>query len=272
MSTILALPKKLVGKVVVITGGASGIGACTALLFCQHGAKVVVADIQGELGAAVCSEIGDSASFIHCDVTVEDDIRRTVDHAVSKFGGLDVMFNNAGIAGPADKRSITQYEKADFERVMAVNVVGPFLGTKHAARAMMARARRGSIVSMASVAAVCAGIAPHAYACSKHGVVGLTRNAAAELGRYGVRVNCISAATLATPLATRFMGCTTEELEAAADAKANLKGVTLKTEDIARAVLFLASDDARFISGHNLIVDGGITAVNPNFDWFKTET
>lgn len=262
------IEKKLSGKVAVITGGASGIGACTARHFCQRGAYVVVADIQDEVGSSICAEIGLAASYIHCDVTDEDDVRGAVDHAVHKFGKLDIMFNSAGITG-SFKRNIVENEKAEMEHVLAVNLVGPFLGTKHAARVMVP-ARRGSIVSMSSTAALTAGISPHAYACSKHGVVGLTRNAAAELGRYGIRVNCVSAAALATPLAMSFTGLSSEELEAAVEARGNLRGISLKAEDIAKAVLFLASDDAGFVSGHNLVVDGGLTAVNPNFDMFGT--
>ncbi|KAK8940609.1 Momilactone A synthase [Platanthera zijinensis] len=259
--------RRLAGQVAVITGGASGIGACTARHFCQRGAYVVVADVQDELGRSVCAELGPAASYIHCEVTDEGDVRGAVDHAVNKFGKLDIMFNNAGITG-SFKQNIVDNEKADMEYVLAVNLVGPFLGTKHAARVMVP-ARRGSIVSMSSTASLSAGISPHAYACSKHGVVGLTRNAAAELGRYGIRVNCVSAAALATPLALRFTGLTGEELEASIEARGNLKGIHLKAEDIAKAVLFLASDDARFVSGHNLVVDGGLTAVNPNFDIFN---
>ncbi|PKA66819.1 Momilactone A synthase [Apostasia shenzhenica] len=263
--------RQLEGKVALITGGASGIGACTARLFCSEGAKVVITDIQDELGRALCDELGPAASYIHCDVTVEEDVGRAVDYAVQKFGNLDIMFNSAGITG-SSKRRIVDNDKSDFERVLAVNLVGPFVCTKHAAHVMLP-AGRGCIVNMASTAAVVAGIAPHAYACSKHGVVGLTRNAAAELGRHGIRVNCVSAATVATPLATGFMGMSAEELEAGLLAWGSLKGVAaLKAEDVARAVLFLVSDDGRFLSGHNLVVDGGLTAVNPNFDFFKVES
>ena len=136
----------------VITGGASGIGECTARLFVKHGARVVVADIQDELGGRLCAELGAAAaSYVHCDVTVEGDVAAAVDHAVARFGGLDVMFNNAGIGGAAC-HSIRESTKEDFERVLAVNLVGPFLGTKHAARVMLLTGRGGCIIGSSSLA------------------------------------------------------------------------------------------------------------------------
>ncbi|XP_062194987.1 momilactone A synthase-like isoform X2 [Phragmites australis] len=265
-----AAARKLEGKVAVITGGASGIGACTARLFVKHGASVVIADIQDELGASLCAELGPGASsYVHCDVTNEDDVAGAVDHAVAKFGKLDIMFNNAGIGG-APCFSIRESTKEDFERVLAVNLVGPFLGTKHAARVMVP-ARRGCIISTSSLASAVGGAAPHAYASSKRGLVGFTENAAGELGRHGIRVNCVAPAGVATPLARAATGMdlADESLEAIMEAAANLKGVGLKVDDIAAAVLFLASDDARYVSGQNLLVDGGVSVVNSTFGFFR---
>nr|CAB3484428.1 unnamed protein product [Digitaria exilis] len=248
--------KKLVGKVAVITGGASGIGECTARLFVKHGARVVVADIQDELGARLCAELGgaDVASYVHCDVTLEADVAAAVDHAVSLFGGLDINST-----------------KEDFERVLSVNLVGPFLGTKHAARVMVSSGDRrgGCIIGTSSLSSAVAGAASHAYTCAKRALVGLTENAAAELGRHGIRVNCVSPAAAATPLATGYVGLEGEAFEMAMEAVGNLKGVRLRVADIAAAVLFLASDDARYISGHNLLIDGGFSVVNPSFGIFK---
>ncbi|KAL5216674.1 hypothetical protein ABZP36_008075 [Zizania latifolia] len=263
-----ASARKLEGKVALITGGASGIGECTARLFVRHGARVVVVDIQDELGARLCAELGEgSASYVRCDVTSEEDVAAAVDHAVARFGKLDVMFNNAGIGGAGCHR-ILESTKADFERVLAVNLVGPFLGTKHAARVMVP-ARGGCIIGTASLASAVAGAASHGYTCAKRALVGLTENAAAELGRHGIRVNCVSPAAAATPLAMGYVGLEGEAFEAAVEAVANLKGVGLRVEDIAAAVLFLASDDARYISGHNLLIDGGFSVVNPSFGIFK---
>ncbi|KAG2564167.1 momilactone A synthase-like [Panicum virgatum] len=265
-----ATSKKLQGKVAVITGGASGIGACTTRLFVKHGARVVVADIQDELGGSLCAELGpENSSYVHCDVTDEADVAAAVDHAVAKFGGLDVMFNNAGVGG-APCYSIRDAAKEDLERMLAVNVVGPFLGTKHAARVMVPARRRGSIISTSSMASAVAGPGPHAYAASKHAVVGLMRNAAAELGRHGIRVNCVAPAAVATPMSTGMGGVDKQAtVEAVMEAAANLKGVGLKVDDIAAAALFLASDDARYVSGQNLLIDGGFSVVNPSFGFFK---
>jgi NAD(P)-dependent dehydrogenase (short-subunit alcohol dehydrogenase family) len=263
-----AAARKLDGKVALITGGASGIGECTARLFVQHGASVVLADIQDDLGARLCAELGPAASsYVRCDVTSEEDVAAAVDHAVARFGKLDIMFNNAGIGGAAC-HSIRDSTKEDFERVLAVNLVGPFLGTKHAARVMVP-ARQGCIIGTSSLASAVGGVASHAYTCAKRALVGLTENAATELGQHGIRVNCISPAAAATPLATGYVGLDGEAFEMAMESFANLKGVGLRVKDIAAAVLFLASDDARYVSGHNLLIDGGISVSNLTFGIFK---
>ncbi|XP_077219264.1 secoisolariciresinol dehydrogenase-like [Tasmannia lanceolata] len=255
--------RRLEGKVALITGGASGIGEFTAKLFHRHGAKVVIADVQDDLGQLVSKDLASPDSFIHCDVSDEENVRSAVDNVVTKYGKLDIMFNNAGISDPF-KQSIINNEKADFERVLSVNVTGVFLGIKHAARVMIP-ARRGSIISTASVASVIGAIGTHAYTCSKHAVVGLTKNTAVEVGRFGVRVNCVSPYLVATALAERNLEPKGEELEKAMEVTANLKGVYLKAEDIANAALYLGSDESKYVSGHNLLVDGGYTIVNPMF-------
>ena len=259
---------RLEGKVALITGGASGIGECTAKVFAHHGAKIVIADIQDELGHSVSHSISpENATYVHCDVTDESQVRAAVDKAAETYGKLDIMFNNAGIAD-ANKPRIVDNDKADFERVLSVDVTGVFLGIKHAARAMIP-ARSGSIISSASISSYVGGAASHAYACSKHAVVGLTKNAAVELGQFGIRVNCLSPYAMATPLATRFVGLDDAALENLMSALANLKHATLKTEDVANAALFLASDEGRYISGHNLLIDGGFSIVNPSFKMFQ---
>ncbi|XP_018731995.2 secoisolariciresinol dehydrogenase isoform X1 [Eucalyptus grandis] len=266
-SFISAATKRLEGKVALITGGASGIGEITARVFAHHGAKVVIADVNDSLGHSVRDSLSrDNASFVHCDVTDGSQIKAAVAEAVSTYGKLDIMFNNAGITGPNETRIIDN-DKADFERVLAVNVTGVFLGMKHAAQAMIP-VRRGCIINTASISSGLAGMTSHAYTCAKHAVLGLTRNAAVELGQFGIRVNCLSPNACATPLATGFFGMSPAELEAAIDAVANLKGVTLKVEDVANAALFLAGDEARYVSGHNLSIDGGFSVVNSSFRLF----
>ncbi|BAT85903.1 hypothetical protein VIGAN_04350200 [Vigna angularis var. angularis] len=260
--------RRLEGKVALITGGASGIGKRTAEVFAQHGAKVVIADIQDELGHSVAESIGSSiCSYVHCDVTDENQVKNAVHTAVETYGKLDIMFNNAGIVDP-NKHRIIDNDKADFERVLSVNVTGVFLGMKHAAQAMIP-ARSGSIISTASISSYVGGAASHAYCCAKHAVVGLTKNAAVELGQFGIRVNCLSPYALATPLATSFVGANDEQLETIMNSLANLKGVTLKTDDVANAALYFASDDSSYVSGHNLLIDGAFSIVNPSFNMFQ---
>ncbi|XP_043693340.1 secoisolariciresinol dehydrogenase-like [Telopea speciosissima] len=171
-----SMGKRLVGKVAVITGGAAGIGKATAKLFTLHGCRVVIADIQDDLGQSVCEEIGAEMSlFVHCDVTKEDDVKNAVDEAVSRFGKLDIMFNNAGTIDPPKVRTVDN-QKSDFERVLDVNVTGVFLGTKHAARVMLP-AKQGSIINNGSVSSIVGGIATHAYVASKYAVVGPSEEA-----------------------------------------------------------------------------------------------
>ncbi|KAL3734453.1 hypothetical protein ACJRO7_023757 [Eucalyptus globulus] len=252
-SFISAATKRLEGKVALITGRASWIGEITARVFAHHGAKVVIADVNDSLGHSVRDSLSrDTASFVHCDVTDESQIKAAVAEAVSTYGKLDIMFNNAGITGPNETRIIDN-DKADFERVLAVNVTGVFLGMKHAAQAMIP-VRRGCIINTASISSGLAGMTSHAYTCAKHA--------------FGIRVNCLSPNACATPLATGFCGMSPAELEAAIDAVANLKGVTLKVEDVANAALFLAGDEARYVSGHNLSIDGGFSVVNSSFRLF----
>jgi NAD(P)-dependent dehydrogenase (short-subunit alcohol dehydrogenase family) len=250
--------------VALITGGASGIGESTVRLFSKHGAKVVIADIQDDLGHSVCKDLNSqSTSFVHCDVTKEKDVENAVNLAVSKFGKLDIMFNNAGIAGVA-KTDIREITKAEFEQVIGINLVGVFLGTKHAARVMIP-AHHGSIITTASVCSTVGGTASHGYTSSKHGVVGLMRNTAVELGQFGIRVNCVSPYLVLTPLAKDFLKLDDDGVHRA---YSNLEGKGLEAEDVAEAVLYLGSDESKYVSGHNLLVDGGFTIENSGFSMY----
>ncbi|PWA78341.1 glucose/ribitol dehydrogenase [Artemisia annua] len=251
-------------KVAMITGGAQGIGETTARLFVKHGAKVVIADIQDELGQHVCEDIGlDNASFVHCDVTIESDIENAINTTLAKYGKLDIMINNAAIVDDV-KPNILDNDLSAFERVMSVNVTGVFLGTKHAARAMIP-ARSGNIIMMGSVSGSIGGIISHSYSSSKHAIVGLTKNTAAELGQYGIRVNCLSPYFIPSPLTTNLIS---DHPEKYSNVYSNLKGIALAEDDVAEAALFLASDEARYMSGHNLVLDGGFTVINPAFGLF----
>ncbi|XP_065864945.1 short chain aldehyde dehydrogenase 1 [Euphorbia lathyris] len=264
--------KRLEGKVAVITGGASGIGACTVKLFVKHGAKVVIADVQDELGHSLCKEIGseDVVTYVHCDVSSDSDVKNVVDSAVSKYGKLDIMFSNAGVSGGLDPR-ILATENDEFKKVFEVNVFGGFLAAKHAARVMIPE-KKGCILFTSSNSAAIAIPGPHSYVVSKHALNGLMKNLSAELGQHGIRVNCVSPFGVVTPMMATAFGmkdadpevvkATIEGLLASA---ANLKEVTLGAEDIANAALYLASDEAKYVSGLNLVVDGGYSVTNPSF-------
>ncbi|KAJ9184679.1 hypothetical protein P3X46_004382 [Hevea brasiliensis] len=254
-SSLLApIAKRLQGKVALITGGASGIGESTARLFARHGAKVVIADLQSELGPSVaekiCSESGESVSYVHCNVTNESDVENAVNTAVSSHGKLDIMFNNAGTTGKP-YYTILSTEHEDFRRVFDVNVYGGFLAAKHASRVMIPE-KKGCILFTASVTSAMYGGA-YAYAASKHAVVGLTKNLAVELGQYGLRVNCISPGALPTGLTTSAAMDPTQVQKWFA-AMSNLKGPILNANDVAEAALYLASDDSKYVTGFNLLV------------------
>ena len=258
---------RLEGKVALVTGAASGIGEEAVRLFAEKGALVVAADVQDELGRQVVSSIGsEKVCYRHCDVRDEKQVEETVAYALDKYGSLDVLFSNAGIIGPVS--GILELDLQAFDNTMAVNVRGVAATIKHAGRAMVARSIRGSIICTASVAASLGGAGPHAYTTSKHALVGLVRAACSELGRYGIRVNCVSPFGIATPLSCRAYNIEPSEVEGSIQAASNLKGIVLKARHIAEAAVFLASDESAYISGHNLVVDGGFTVVNQTFSAF----
>ncbi|CAL5387285.1 unnamed protein product [Camellia sinensis] len=250
----------LEGKVAVITGGASGIGEATARHFVRHGAKVIIADIQNTVVNSTSTE---SVSFVHCDVSNERDVEHAVDTAIAKHGKLDIMFSNAGIGGKFD-RTIKSLDSQDLKRVFDVNVFGAFYCAKHAARAMIPN-KKGSIVFTASVVSAIYGSIPHPYTASKNAVVGLAKNLCVELGKDGIRVNCISPHAVNTPILRNGLGMKEEKVEELVCESANLKGVRLEVEDVAEAVVYLGSDESKYMSGVNLLIDGGFSTTNPAF-------
>ncbi|KAL3691513.1 hypothetical protein R1sor_005164 [Riccia sorocarpa] len=261
MASVSAVRKigapRLEGKVAVITGGASGIGEATVRLFTAEGAKVIIADIRDADGENLAREVGgtDVARFIHCDVRKEDNIAAAVDLAVSAFGTLDIMYNNAGIIGP--RYAIDETPAEELDQIYSINFRGMFLGIKHAAR-IMKPLQKGSIINAASVTAHTAGLGPHAYTALKHGIIGLTRTAAFELRHYQVRVNAVSPGGVITniwdtvPDGRKMIGAFATE-------KPDLRSPVTSADNIAKAVLFLASDDAAYVSGESILVDGSHT-------------
>lgn len=252
-----------------------GIGASIVRLFHLHGAKVCIVDVQDNLGQHVCETLGGepNTSYFHCDVTKEDEVRRAIDFTVDKYGTLDIMVNNAGMSG-SPCNDIRNADLSEFEKMFDLNVKGVFIGIKHASRIMIP-AKKGSIISLCSVASVIGGLGPHPYTASKHAVLGLTKSIAAELGLHGIRVNCVSPYAVATPLALAHLPEDERTEEAFAGLRsfigrnANLQGVELTVDDVANAVLFLASDESRYISGENLMVDGGFTSANHSLRVFR---
>jgi NAD(P)-dependent dehydrogenase (short-subunit alcohol dehydrogenase family) len=245
---------RLDGKVAVITGGASGIGAAAVELFAREGASVVLADIQDDLGESVaskCREAGGAVVFQHTDVTREDDVEGSIARAVQDFGRLNIMYNNAGYGGPLGIEGVSSEE---WDRGHALVLRPVFLGIKHAAPELR-RAGGGAIISTSSDSGMRATPPLVSYSTFKAGVVMLTQNAAVMLGPDHIRVNCITPGWMLTPALMR--GYPDENTTRAIAAKAQPIPRCGEASDIAEAALFLASDQASFITGIALPVDGG---------------
>jgi NAD(P)-dependent dehydrogenase (short-subunit alcohol dehydrogenase family) len=248
---------QLSGKVAIITGGASGMGRATSLLFAREGANVVVADLNvpdGEEVAKLASESGGKSVFQRTDVSSEAEIAALVARALSDFGRLDVTFNNAGIGGAIG--SLQSISVEDWDRTQAVCLRGVFLGIKHSIAPMRAGGG-GAIISTSSAGGVGGHPGGHAYGAAKAGVINLTRSAAIEFAPDNIRVNCIVPGMTATPMADWKKDKQAMEQHFATLQPLNRAG---QPEDIANAALFLATDNAGFITGHSLVVDGGALA------------
>lgn len=253
---------RLDGKVAVITGGASGIGLGTVELFVAEGARVVAADIQDEKGAMLEKRFPGKVAYVHCDVTVEAQIEAALNKAKHEFGGLDILFNNAGISDRMS--SIPEITAEGWSGIFDILVRGPALGMKHAVPLMLERGG-GSIINTASIAGLQAGFGPIAYSTAKAGVVHMSRVAAAQLSPQKIRVNAICPGLIATSIFGASVGLPREVADQmAARIAENAAGAQPVPkaglpDDIAQAALFLASDASAFVSGTHMVVDGGIT-------------
>ena len=248
---------RLDGKVCVITGAGSGIGQASARLFAREGARVVVADVDIDAASATAGEIGAAAVAEPVDVTDQEQTEALARRVVERFGRIDVLFNNAGIAGVGD---IVETEPDVFDRVMRVNVRGVYLMARAVVPYMIAQ-RSGSIINMSSCIADIGLARRVSYAASKGAVLSMTKSMQVDLARYGVRVNALMPGTILTPFVERYLRESYADPEEglASIRKRQLSDELGRPEDVAGAALYLASDESRFVMASGLIIDGGVT-------------
>lgn len=255
----------LTDKVAIVTGGTSGIGLATVERFVAEGAKVAIADIQDEQGAAIAQRLGDGSVYVHTDVTDEAAIEALVAATVDRFGKLDVIHNNAGAQG--DPSPITEIGSEGFDRTIALLARSVVLGHKYAARQFQAQGTGGSIISTASAAGLQGGWSAAGYTIAKHAIIGIVRQAVAELAPMGIRSNAIAPGIIMTPIMARSFGVPLEHAEDFAGFLADRLGSTQPigrtgtADDIAKVAVFLASDLSGYVTGATIPVDGGATAV-----------
>jgi len=253
---------RLANRVAIITGGASGMGLASVFRYLDEGARVVVADFNETTGAAAIAAAtakgyADQVSFFRTDVASEDDIANLVDHTLSRFGQLDIMFNNAGVGGAIGP--LTETTVASWDYTFDVLAKGVFLGIKHAAIAMRAAGKGGSIINTASIAGLSGDAGPLVYSAAKAAVISLTRSSSVELAPDKIKVNAICPGFIATPLADGGNPEATQAKFATSQPWPDYG----RGEHIAGAALFLASDDSEFVTGEEIVVDGGLTAAGP---------
>ena len=247
---------RLEGKVALITGGGSGMGKVASELFANEGASVVLTDVNDQAGEATAGAIGDRARYVHADVSDESDAEAMVAATVDSFGRLDILYNNAGIM-PLGDGSVTDNDTEIWDEVLAVNVKGVAFGCKFGIRAMLGNGG-GSIINVASfVAWMGAATSQTAYTASKGAVLAMTREIAVEYARQGVRCNALCPGPIETPLLLALLSDEEKKQRRFVHIPMGRLG---RAEELAKAALFLASDDSSYMTGASLIVDGGITA------------
>ena len=251
--------KRFEGKVVMISGGSSGIGAETAIAFAEEGAKVIITDVDEEKGMNLAKEInetGGAATFMKHNVADAKQTKEIINKIVEKFGKLDVAFNNAGIAGPS--LPISEYPEEDWERVISINLLGVYYGMKYQIQQMLKQGG-GAIVNNSSILGKVGFNNASAYVAAKHAVVGLTKAAALEYASKNIRINAVNPAFIKTPL---IENAGMKEGTEMYDMLVGLHpiGRLGNPREVANAVLFLSGEDASFVHGESLMVDGGYTA------------
>jgi NAD(P)-dependent dehydrogenase (short-subunit alcohol dehydrogenase family) len=259
------MSQELAGKVAIVTGGASGIGRGIVERFVAEGARVVIADIQDDLGETLAAELGPTAHFHHADVGDQAQIGELVQATVEKFGGLHVMVNNAGRSSPM-KKGLFHDDFAEFDSVMRVNLLGVMAGTRDAGR-HMAEVGGGSIINISSIGGILAGGGVATYRASKAAIIQFTKSAAIEFAQYEIRVNCIAPGGIPTPILQSAASPEDRERLEAFEAKIRQQmqdDRPLKRQgtpdDVAEAVLYFATDRSRYVTGTLLPVDGGTVA------------
>ena len=247
---------RLKNKVAIVTGGGSGIGRASCLLFAREGAKVVVADYVAEGGNETARQISAAngqAVFVQTDVSKSTDVKNMIGATIRNYGRVDILFNNAGIEGPSTK--LANLKEEDWDRVIAIDLTSVYLGIKYVIPEMIKQGG-GVILSTASVAGLVGFQGSGAYAAAKAGVINLTRLAALEYADKNIRVNCICPGVIETPMVDRVMGGRSREKVVRTEPIGRLG----RPEDIANAALFLASDESSFATGAPFIIDGGYIA------------
>jgi NAD(P)-dependent dehydrogenase (short-subunit alcohol dehydrogenase family) len=252
------MPGKLVGKVALVTGGASGIGRATALAFARESAKLIIADMNEDGGhqtVHMITEQGGEATFVRTDVSRAVEVQALISQAVATYGRLDCAHNNAGISGGGHALT-AEYAEDTWHQVIAINLTGVWLCMKYEIPQMLQQGS-GAIVNTASVAGLIGGRGLAAYVASKHGVVGLSKTAALEYAQQGIRVNCVCPGVIQTPMTARGLSDPERRARIIASEPVGRVGTP---EEIAEAVIWLCSDAASFVTGHTMTVDGGFVA------------
>jgi meso-butanediol dehydrogenase/(S,S)-butanediol dehydrogenase/diacetyl reductase len=257
---------RLKGKVALITGGGSGIGRATSRLLSNEGAKLVIVDIDESSGNKVADSIkagGGSAVFQKADVSRDQDARKMVERVVRKYGRLDILFNNAGIIGPA--AGLAETAESDWDRVMDINLKGVYLGCKHAIPEMV-RQGGGVIINTASATGITPIPKSAVYNITKAAVINLTKTIAVDYGPSHIRANCVCPGVVETEIWNAF----DEQERILRETRAkSLVGRNASAEDIARSVLYLASDESQFVQGSALVIDGGLTSYQPTSNIYQ---